>query len=248
MDTSSTASALLLHTQVGLPGGTRMAIFADIFRVFLVLGTLVGVIVVSYMLYNAYTYRDGEHRTDTDPDRPRLGELPGDEGGGRKLLLSFTLSAIVVVSLIVWTYGALLDVEAVAAAETDDALDVRVEGYQFGWRFVYPNGYESNELRVPADRTVRLAVTSTDVFHNFGVPALRVKSDAIPGQTTDTWFRADQQGTYQANCYELCGAGHSFMHAQVVVMDPDDFDEWYASTATETAETTEPSEPTEATA
>lgn len=249
MDTSSVervVSALLLHSQGVLPGGTRSEIFADIFRVFLVLGTFVGVVVVSYMLYNAYRYRDGEHRTDVDADRPQLGELPAGGGGGRKLLLSFTLSAIIVVSLIVWTYGALLDVESVSAAEADDVLDVRVEGYQFGWRFVYPNGYESNELRVPAGQTVRLQVTSDDVFHNFGIPALRVKSDAIPGQTTDTWFVAEEPGTYQANCYELCGAGHSFMSASVVVMEPDDFDEWYG--ATESAESVETAALTEATA
>lgn len=248
MDTSSTelwASALLFHSQGTLPGGTRMAIFADIFRVFLGLGTLVGVLVVSYMLYNAYRYRDGAHRTDVDADRPQLGELPTGGGGGRKLLLSFTLSAIIVVSLIVWTYGALLNVESVSAAEGDDVLDVRVEGYQFGWRFVYPNGYESTELRIPAGRTVRLQITSDDVFHNFGIPALRVKSDAIPGQTTDTWVLADEPGTYQANCYELCGAGHSFMSASVVVMDPDAFDEWYG--ATDPTEAVEPTEAWEAT-
>lgn len=230
------AALVLLHSQ-GLPTGSRIAMFAEIFRVFLGLGTLVGVLVVGYMLYNAYHYRDGAHRGD-DTDRPVLGELPGDSGGGRKLLFSFSLSAIIVVSLIIWTYGALLDVESVSAAEADNGVDVRVEGYQFGWRFVYPNGYVSNELRVPADTTVRLAVTSDDVFHNFGIPALRVKSDAIPGQTTNTWFVADDPGTYQANCYELCGAGHSFMSAPVVVMEPDAYDEWYAST-TPSAQTTE---------
>jgi cytochrome c oxidase subunit 2 len=234
-------AVVLLHSQGLLPSGSRVAVFADIFRVFLVLGTLVGVLVVGYMCYNAYRYRDGDHRDDID-DRPVLGELPGDTGGGRKLLFSFTLSAIIVVSLIVWTYGALLDVESVSAEEAGNGVDVRVEGYQFGWRFVYPNGYESNELRVPADTTVRLAVTSDDVFHNFGIPALRVKTDAIPGQTTDTWFVADDPGTYQANCYELCGAGHSFMTAQVVVMEPDAYDEWYASTdaaGNETSDTVE---------
>ncbi|SFK78194.1 cytochrome c oxidase subunit 2 [Halogranum rubrum] len=239
-----------LHSQGLLPSGSRIAVFSEIFTVFLVLGTFVGVLVIGYMLYNAYRYRDGDHRTD-DADRPVLGELPGDSGGGRKLLFSFSLSAIVVVSLIVWTYGALLDVESVSAqsADADNGVDVRVEGYQFGWRFVYLNGYQSNELRVPADTTVRLSVTSDDVFHNFGIPALRVKMDAIPGQTTETWFVADDPGTYQANCYELCGAGHSFMNAPVVVMEPDEYDAWYGSTtaANESSSANESSDDAEAT-
>ena len=234
--TMANTAIVLLHSQGVLPAGSRTAVFTEIFQIFLVLGTVVGMVVIGYMCYNAYRYRDGTHRDDST-DRPVLGELPGESGGGRKLLFSFTLSAIIVVSLVVWTYGALLEVENVSAQESDDAVDVRVEGYQFGWRFVYPNGYESNELRVPTGRTIRLSVTSDDVFHNFGIPALRVKTDAIPGQTTDTWFSADRPGTYQANCYELCGAGHSFMTAPVVVMEPDAYDEWYANTTP--AETTE---------
>jgi cytochrome c oxidase subunit 2 len=81
-----------------------------------------------------------------------------------------------------------------------------------------------------------LHVTSDDVFHTFGVPELRVKTDAIPGQYTDTWFRANRTGTYEARCFELCGAGHSYMTAEVVVMPPDEFREWYESTGNGTAD------------
>jgi cytochrome c oxidase subunit 2 len=84
---------------------------------------------------------------------------------------------------------------------------------------------------VPENRSVRLVVTSDDVFHNFGIPELRVKTDAIPGQETETWFRANETGTYTAQCYELCGAGHSFMTADVVVMEPEEYESWYESTA-----------------
>ncbi len=86
------------------------------------------------------------------------------------------------------------------------------------------------------NQRVNIEVTSTDVFHNFGVPALRVKTDAIPGQTTNTWFIAEETGTYEAACYELCGAGHSYMTAQVEVMPQDEFEEWYASVGNESEE------------
>jgi len=59
---------------------------------------------------------------------------------------------------------------------------------------------------VPQNRLIQLNVTSADVFHNIGSPELRFKADAVPGQETDAWFVA-QTGTYQANCYELCGSG-----------------------------------------
>ncbi|MFD1514885.1 cytochrome c oxidase subunit II [Halomarina rubra] len=214
-----------------IPRGTRMNVFESIYWVFIALGTLVGIIVIGYMTYSAYRYRStGDHAADGDDDRPYLGELPTGGGKGRKLFLSFALSAVVVISLIVWTYGTLLYVESpVSAQEADEELEIQVVGQQFAWEFIYPNGESSFELHVPADQRVRLVVTSDDVFHNFGIPALRAKTDAIPGQTTETWFIAEQPGEYQAHCYELCGAGHSGMNAKVVVMEPSAYEEWYAS-------------------
>ena len=220
--------------------------FQRIYWVFLILGTLVGVVVISYMLHKAYTYRDRPGRED-DYDRPELGELPQGSGGGGKLLLSFSLSAIIVISLVLWSYGTLLYVEQGdqqnPIGADGETIEVMVEGYQFGWDFVYQQvpGHESglevrneNELRVPRDVHVKLNVTSRDVFHNFGVPSLRVKADAMPGQYTTSWFIGDTTGTYQANCYELCGAGHSYMQADIVVMEPDRFEQWYETNQNET--------------
>jgi cytochrome c oxidase subunit 2 len=235
MTLATELSAVVL--QAGLvPRGSRVEVFQRIYWVFLALGTLVGIVVIAYMLWKAYKYRDtGEHAGE-DVDRPELGELPTGGGGGRKLVLSFGLSTIIVVSLIVWTYGTLLYVEGDDPVEGEE-LHIEVVGYQFGWTFVYPNGHTSGTLRVPEDTEVRLTVTSDDVFHNFGVPALRVKSDAIPGQTTETWFVANETGRYQAACYELCGQGHSYMDAEVVVMPEDEYQQWYGQTTPAPTET-----------
>jgi cytochrome c oxidase subunit 2 len=158
-----------------VPRGTRQEIFEQIYWVFLILGTLVGVVVIGYMLYNGYKYREGREEAAEDIDRPELGELPEGGGGGRKLALSLTLSAIIVISLIAWTYGTLLYVEqASGSAGQDQGVQVNVTGYQFGWEFEYPNGYTTDgTLRVPRGERVRLTVTSRDVFHNFGIPALK---------------------------------------------------------------------------
>jgi cytochrome c oxidase subunit 2 len=250
MITVDTPHAIL---QSGLvPRGTRVEVFDAIFTVFLVLGTVVGVIVIGYMLYNGYKYREGAEHEEVkkaDGDRPTLGELPTGGGGGRKLFLSFILSTIVVVSLVLWTYATLLYVEGGAMAQPQDPVDVEVVGIQFGWKFTYENGHEEfGTLRVPEDRAIRLNVTSEDVFHNFGAPGLRVKTDAIPGQRTTTWFIGDETGTYQAKCYELCGVGHSSMNADIVVMEPDAYEEWYASTGNESSNASNASDVTDASA
>jgi cytochrome c oxidase subunit 2 len=212
-----------------VPKGTRVEVFQQIFTVFLVLGTLVGVVVIGYMLYNAYKYRDGDSRTE-EADAPRVGELPTSGGGGRKLFFSFGLSTIIVISLIVWTYGTLLYVEENPPGEGEEEMEIEVVGFRFGWEFVYPNGHTTSTLRVPEGKTVHLTVTSEDVFHTFGVPDLRVKTDAIPGQETDTWFQANETGTYEVRCFELCGAGHSYMTADIVVMETEEYEAWYANT------------------
>lgn len=218
--------------QAGRGFRTTGEAFQEIYTVFLALGTIVGVVVISYMLYNGYKYRDGHDGVKRDVDTPEPGSLPASEGGGRKLLLSFTLSAVIVISLVGWTYFTLLYIEDGPDATPEERMEVNVTAFQWGFNFEYPNGHTTTgELRVPRGEVIWLEVTSDDVFHNIGIPEFRRKTDAIPGQTTSMWFTAEETGTYRAACYELCGSGHSFMTADVVVMPQDEFREWYSNTS-----------------
>tara|TARA_A100001037_G_scaffold177989_1_gene159624 strand:- start:221 stop:781 length:561 start_codon:yes stop_codon:yes gene_type:complete len=178
------------------------------------------------MVIQAYRYREDSTRKKDDIDRPKLGELPPQEDDGNKLLKSLLLSAVVVIALVVWTYGSLLYVEA-QPSQIDDALTIGVEAYQFGFLFTYPDGYQSTGvLRAPVDRVTVLKITSRDVLHNFGSPDLRIKADAAPGQVSETWFLAESTGTYDSACYELCGAGHSYMLAEIIILEESEFEQW----------------------
>ena len=221
---------------------TQVDVFGSLYLVFLILGTTVGIVVISYTLISAYKYRvdgaseEGEHDIEVgqfddgkedEVARPELGEIPTGKGkgGGKKLALSFGMSAIIVLSLVIYAYTLLLYVEG-APQEQEDALEVDVTGFQFGWEYEYQDGQTANALVVPKGEVVVLNVTSDDVFHNWGVPELRAKADAIPGQYTTTWFQANETGKYTAVCYELCGTGHSSMNGPVYVLEPDDYEEW----------------------
>ncbi|MEO6950348.1 MAG: cytochrome c oxidase subunit II [Polyangia bacterium] len=108
-----------------------------------------------------------------------------------------------------------------------DAMDVYVMGKKWMWKFAYPEGPNGlNVLRVPANRPVRLLITSRDVLHAFFVPAFRVKMDAVPGRYSQTWFTATVPGTYPVYCAEYCGTAHSMMLAEVIVMEPEAYDKW----------------------
>ncbi|MFB6080508.1 MAG: cytochrome c oxidase subunit II [Haloferacaceae archaeon] len=223
-----------------VPHGIQEAVFNQMFWVFTGLGILVGTVVIGYLFWNSYRYRAGRAGADDEGvARPELGKLPTSDHGGRHLLISFSISALIVVSLIAWSYGSLLyltsGVQNNPPAGTTDQMEVTVVGHQFFWEFDYHNvpGHDqalntSGTLRIPANTRVKFRVTSADVFHTFGIPDLKVKSDAIPGQTTTTWLVARNTGTYLARCYELCGVGHSYMTAKVIVMKPQAFDQWYA--------------------
>jgi cytochrome c oxidase subunit 2 len=83
-----------------------------------------------------------------------------------------------------------------------------------------------NEVVVPVNKKVRLVLTANDVIHSWTIPAFAVKQDAIPGFVRDTWFRAEQVGTYRGNCVELCGKEHAFMPIVVKVVSAADYSAW----------------------
>jgi heme/copper-type cytochrome/quinol oxidase subunit 2 len=99
-----------------------------------------------------------------------------------------------------------------------NALHVNVTAQRFSWSFNCTSGCGvAAVLTVPRNKIVILNITSIDVFHSFGIPDLRVKTDAIPGKYNLIWFQVSTPGTYRIQCYELCGPGHAFMIAKLVV-------------------------------
>jgi cytochrome c oxidase subunit 2 len=86
-----------------------------------------------------------------------------------------------------------------------------------------------SELVVPINRPVVVQLTAKDVIHSFGVPAMRVKQDAIPGMVIPVWFTPTREGVYEIACSQLCGLGHYRMRGIVRVVASDEFDRWLAS-------------------
>lgn len=108
-----------------------------------------------------------------------------------------------------------------------DALAVRVTARQWNWVFTYPNGRRTTTLYAPVQRPMKLELTSADVIHGFYVPAFRLKGDCVPGRANRTWFQATRPGEYDLLCTVICGADHSSMVGQVVVLPEAEFRAWY---------------------
>ena len=92
-----------------------------------------------------------------------------------------------------------------------------------------PDDIVSSELVLPANREVDLRLNAQDVIHGFSIPELRLKQNAVPGQTIHIHFTPTTPGTYAILCTQLCGLGHYRMNATLRILSTDDFVSWMAT-------------------
>jgi cytochrome c oxidase subunit 2 len=78
-------------------------------------------------------------------------------------------------------------------------------------------------LHLPVGRPAIVQLSSKDVVHSFGVPAMRVKQDAIPGSIGTVWFTPNQTGEFEIVCSQLCGMAHYRMRGVIIVQTEDEF-------------------------
>jgi cytochrome c oxidase subunit II len=117
------------------------------------------------------------------------------------------------------------------------ALHITVIGRQYIWQFVYPGAsepdglgapYSYEEMVVPTNTTISLDIVSSDVVHEWWVPELGPKFQAVPGYHSYSWFKALKPGLYRGQCSFLCGRGHARMIATVKAIPPAEFEAWLA--------------------
>ncbi len=114
------------------------------------------------------------------------------------------------------------------------ALNIEVNGQQYVWRYIYPDRDQNplndvfayEELVVPTETVVTLAITAQDVAHSWWIPELGGKMDALPGHTNYTWFKVPGElagRSFRGQCAELCGRNHANMLARVRAVTPEQF-------------------------
>jgi cytochrome c oxidase subunit II len=91
------------------------------------------------------------------------------------------------------------------------------------------NFFVANDLVVPVNKPVIAYISSLDVIHCFAIKPMRVTQDAIPGMVSPSHFTPKTLGTYQINCAQLCGMGHSKMRGTLKVVSQADYDKWVAA-------------------
>jgi cytochrome c oxidase subunit II len=198
------------------PEASKIAPQMDALFFFMVLVSLIGLTLVVLLLVSfSILYNKKRH--------PVAVQIEGST------LLEATWTIIPLgLFLIMFVWGALLYFRIYTPPA--NAMNIYVVGKQWMWKCEHPGGqHEINSLHIPINQPVQLTIISQDVFHSFSIPAFRVKREAIPGRYSTMWFEANQVGTYHLFCTQYCGTNHSQMIGEVVVMTPDDFKQWLAS-------------------
>src|SRR6201986_4653109 len=86
-----------------------------------------------------------------------------------------------------------------------------------------------NSMKIPVDTHIRIVVQSTDVLHDFAVPSLGIKIDAVPGRLNQVSVNPEREGIFYGQCSEICGTLHGFMPIKVESMNLYDYLIWLNS-------------------
>lgn len=183
-----------------------------------------------------------------------------------RLELIWTLVPAVVMVLLV-TIG-IVNWNKITSPPSENAIVIEATGQQFYWTLRYagadnklgtkhvrhisannpmgqnwddPNNNDdflADELHLPLNQEVIIKINSMDVLHNFFLPHMRVKMDAVPGIPTQFKFTAtktteqmrEELGNpdfnYELACAELCGPSHYNMRKVVIVETEEEFNNW----------------------
>ena len=197
-------------------GATSANKIDTLYDVLLICSVPVFVLVMTIAIYSVLRFR-------AKPGD--MGDGPPIHGNTRLEVIWVTIPFIMVTALAIYGWITLDDIEA----KQPNEMVVNVTGQQFTWTFQYPSEkLDAKELVLPVNRPVEFRVHTKDVIHSFWVPQFRLKSDAVPGLTTQVRVTPDRKGNFEVVCTELCGIGHSTMRQFARVVPATEFRSWVA--------------------
>lgn len=195
--------------------------------IFVAVGTLLAYCLVKFR-------HPGEITEDTPP--------PPQGHGNAFLEIGLILVSVILVAIMLFpTIPGIF--YAGTLPEGQDVLVIKATGYQWWWKFEYPDHgvITGNEIAMPAGRPVKFELKTADVIHSFWIPRLGGKMDMMPNQDNWLWLQADpgvakgaidtrtnqpSDGIYYGQCAEFCGESHAFMRFRVRVLNEMDFEQW----------------------
>ena len=198
------------------PHSPQTEMIAAVFSLVLVIAAVIFLLVAAGVCYTSLRYRSRGNAT-TEPRQIF--------GSRRVEILWTAIPLLIVTGLFVVTVRAMLAIDA--PQDSGRAPDLVITGHQWWWDARYPNGVLSTgDIHIPTSRRLLARIQSADVIHDFWVPELARKMDAVPGRASYIWLEADTPGTYEGACSEFCGVQHAWMRFRVIAEPEADFEKW----------------------
>jgi cytochrome c oxidase subunit 2 len=215
---------------------------------FMVIIMIIFVVVLSIMIYSIFNHRKSKGY--------KASKATGPSTKSQIIWTMVPFGILLYIDFILMGIPAFHSIVLMEDTKTNTEMVVKVTGYQWRWQYEYmdgdakgikfvsnlstpqdqidnkaPKGKDyllevDNRLVLPVDKKVRILLTSSDVIHNWWVPAFGSARDAIPGFLRETWVKIEKPGTYRGQCKELCGKGHGFMPVVVDAVSEKEFKAW----------------------
>jgi cytochrome c oxidase subunit 2 len=204
------------------PAGPNAKSIYDLSLLVFILAGVVGVIVLSFVFFTVFKFRDrGQPNPEQLHGRPTL-----------EIVLTI-IPALILIGIAIPTVSTIM-----ALNDTSDTeCVINVTGQQWWWEIDYPTqegcgaGIDepivtSGQMVIPVGTPVLVRGTSRDVIHSWWIPRLNGKRDMVPGRVQTNKIEADEPGIYYGQCTEFCGLSHANMRMEVIAMTPEDFEVW----------------------
>jgi cytochrome c oxidase subunit 2 len=198
------------------PHSPQTQTIAAVFSLVLVIAAVIFLVVAAGVCYSCLR----------DRSRANATTEPRQIFGLRSVEILWTVIPLLIVTgLFVVTVRAMFVIDA--PQESSRTPDLVITGHQWWWDALYPNGLlATGDIHIPASRRLLARIQSDDVIHDFWVPELARKMDAVPGRASYIWLEADTPGTYSGACSEFCGTQHAWMRFRVIAEPEADFENW----------------------
>ena len=230
------------------PASPTMVRISEFHTTLLWLITTISVFVLVLLVVVIYRFRESRNPTPSRTTHHTMIEV-----------VWTVVPVIILVLLFVPSYRLMTFTDKVEDAD----MTLKVIGHQWYWSYEYPDHgnftfdanmvFEEdledkskrlletdNRIVLPVGKKIRLLMTADDVIHSWGVPALGIKLDTVPGRLNETWVEITKEGVYYGFCSELCGVNHSYMPIAIEAVSEEEFNAWVETAKEEFARVDEP--------
>ncbi|HVL64869.1 MAG TPA: cytochrome c oxidase subunit II [Actinomycetota bacterium] len=208
-------------------GGREIERLYDIFSV---IAAIVFIVTAGLILWSMLRYR----RKRADDALPRQTHT-----NVALEVVWFAIPQLIVVGLFVLSVQTLGRVDEPPAEAGAAPLVVEVEGFQWGWRFSFPDAgvtvtgiaQDDPVVVLPVDVPIVFELASRDVIHSFYVPRFLTKRDVVPGHDNALTITIEEEGVYEGKCAEFCGLLHAEMNFEIRAVPEEEFRTWLEEVA-----------------